>query len=218
MKRKDIKVVLFYAILIAVIFVFLFYAFKSSAAEPPTYDQVVQYFTNEEVTEFVMSPNNVLTMTLKDGTKVTYEVASLSLFHADLGDLITQQMANGTLKGEYKPAGNSSLWLSFLPTIIILVLLVGLFIYYMVSVGNGKGGKMNSFGRARVKTPAPDGKNRVLFRDVAGADEEKEELQEVVEFLKNPAKYSTLGAKIPHGVLLMGPPGTTAPNSIPAVL
>ena len=100
MKRKDIKVVLFYAILIAVIFVFLFYAFKSSAAEPPTYDQVVQYFTNEEVTEFVMSPNNVLTMTLKDGTKVTYEVASLSLFHADLGDLITQQMADGTLKGE----------------------------------------------------------------------------------------------------------------------
>ena len=209
MKRKDIKVVLFYAVLIAVILIFLVYVFKSSAVEPPTYDKVVQYFTNEEVAEFVMSPNNVLTLTLKDGTTVTYKVASLSLFHADLGELITQQMADGIItKGEYKPAGNSSLWLSFLPSIIILVLLIGLFIYYMVSVGNGKGGKMNSFGRARVKTPHPDGKNRVLFRDVAGADEEKEELQEVVEFLKNPAKYSKLGAKIPHGVLLMGPPGT----------
>jgi cell division protease FtsH len=209
MKRKDIKVVLFYAILITVILVFLIYAFKSSAVEPPTYEKVVQYFTNEEVAEFVMSPNNVLTMKLRDGTTVTYKVASLSLFHADLGELITQQMADGTIeKGEYKPAGNSSLWLSFLPSIIILLLLVGLFIYYMVSAGGGKGGKMNSFGRARVKTPAPDGKNRVLFRDVAGADEEKEELEEVVEFLKNPAKYSSLGAKIPHGVLLMGPPGT----------
>ena len=176
MKRKDIKVVLFYAVLIAVILIFLVYVFKSSAVEPPTYDKVVQYFTNEEVAEFVMSPNNVLTLTLKDGTTVTYKVASLSLFHADLGELITQQMADGIItKGEYKPAGNSSLWLSFLPSIIILVLLIGLFIYYMVSVGNGKGGKMNSFGRARVKTPHPDGKNRVLFRDVAGADEEKEE-------------------------------------------
>jgi len=209
MKRKDIKVVLFYAVLIAVILIFLIHVFKSSAVEPPTYDKVVQYFTNEEVAEFEMSPSNVLTLTLKDGTKVTYKVASLSLFHADLGELITQQMADGIItKGEYKPAGNSSLWLSLLPTIIVLLLFVGLFIYYMVSVGNGKGGKMNSFGRAKVKTPPPDGKNRVLFRDVAGADEEKEELQEVVEFLKNPAKYSSLGAKIPHGVLLMGPPGT----------
>ena len=209
MKRKDIKVVLFYAVLIAVILIFLIHVFKSSAVEPPTYDKVVQYFTNEEVAEFEMSPSNVLTLTLKDGTKVTYKVASLSLFHADLGELITQQMADGIItKGEYKPAGNSSLWLSLLPTIIVLLLFVGLFIYYMVSVGNGQGGKMNSFGRAKVKTPPPDGKNRVLFRDVAGADEEKEELQEVVEFLKNPAKYSSLGAKIPHGVLLMGPPGT----------
>ena len=129
MKRKDIKVVLFYAILITVILVFLIYAFKSSAVEPPTYEKVVQYFTNEEVAEFVMSPNNVLTMKLRDGTTVTYKVASLSLFHADLGELITQQMADGTIeKGEYKPAGNSSLWLSFLPSIIILLLLVGLFI------------------------------------------------------------------------------------------
>ena len=109
MKRKDIKVVLFYAVLIAVILVFLVYVFKSSAVEPPTYDKVVQYFTNEEVAEFEMSPSNVLTLTLKDGTKVTYKVASLSLFHADLGELITQQMADGIItKGEYKPAGNSS--------------------------------------------------------------------------------------------------------------
>ncbi|MBQ7397277.1 MAG: ATP-dependent zinc metalloprotease FtsH, partial [Clostridia bacterium] len=104
---------------------------------------------------------------------------------------------------------NSSIWLSILPSLILSLLLIGAIIYYFVSMSkNGGAGKANSFGRARVKTPSPDDKNRVLFRDVAGADEEKEELQEVVEFLKNPAKFSTLGAKIPHGVLLVGPPGT----------
>ncbi len=209
MKRKDIKVILIYGLLIAAIVFFLAYMFKNSAAEPPGYSDVVQYFTNEEVTEFVLSDNNILTLTLKDGSKLSYEIASLSLFHADLGELITQQMAAGTLKGEYEPPSNSSVWLSLLPSLILTLLLVGAIIYYFVSVNkNGGAGKANSFGRAKVKTPNPDDKNRVLFRDVAGADEEKEELQEVVEFLKNPAKYSKLGAKIPHGVLLVGPPGT----------
>ncbi|MBO5270514.1 MAG: AAA family ATPase, partial [Clostridia bacterium] len=73
--------------------------------------------------------------------------------------------------------------------------------------GGGAGGRMNNFGKARVKTPQND-KSKVLFRDVAGADEEKAELQEVVQFLKDPSKFIKLGAKIPHGVLLVGPPGT----------
>ena len=77
----------------------------------------------------------------------------------------------------------------------------------MMNQANGKGGKLNSFGKARVKTPVSD-KNKVLFSDVAGADEEKAELQEIVDFLKAPEKFTALGAKIPHGVLLVGPPGT----------
>ncbi len=211
MKRKDLKVILIYAVMIIAIVFFLSHMFQNSAAKPATYDQVVQYFSKGEVAEFVLSNDNILTLTLNDeaGTKVTYEVASLSLFHADLGELITQQMAAGTLKGEYEPAGNSSIWLSLLPSIIIFVLLIGAVIYYVVSANkHGGAGKMGGFGKAKTKTPLPDDKNRVRFTDVAGADEEKEELQEVVEFLKNPAKYSKLGAKIPHGVLLVGPPGT----------
>ncbi len=209
MKRKDLKVILIYAIMIILIVFFLSRMFQNSAAEPITYDKVVQYFMDREVSEFVLSNNNILTMTLKDGRQVSYEIASLSLFHADLGQLITAQMGAGTLKGEYEPAGSSSVWLSMLPSIIIFVLLIGAIIYYVVSVNkHGGAGKMGGFGKAKAKTPLPDDKNRVLFRDVAGADEEKEELQEVVEFLKNPAKYSKLGAKIPHGVLLVGPPGT----------
>ena len=211
MKRKDLKVILIYAVMIIAIVFFLSRMFQNSAAKPATYDQVVQYFSKGEVAEFVLGNDNVLTLTLNDEakTKVTYEVASLSLFHADLGELITQQMADGTLKGEYEPAGNSSIWLSLLPSIIIFVLLIGAVIYYVVSVNkHGGAGKMGGFGKAKAKTPLPDDKNRVRFTDVAGADEEKEELQEVVEFLKNPVKYSKLGAKIPHGVLLVGPPGT----------
>ena len=95
--------------------------------------------------------------------------------------------------------------LEFLPYIILMLLLVGFFVY-MVRQTSGRGGKMNSFARAHAKTG--NQKNPVKFSDVAGADEEKEELAEIVEFLRDPGKYTHLGARIPHGVLLVGPPGT----------
>ena len=217
MKRKDIKTLLLYVVIIVIIAVILAPMFDGvGSQEIPQYDDVVKYFTDGEVTEFFISVDNILTMKLKNGNEVVYQIASLELFHRDLGELITQQMAQGSLKGEYEP-NTTSLFATFLPLIIIGVIIVGLFIWYFASgaanagTGNGKGGpggRMNSFGRARVKTPSPDEKDRVLFRDVAGADEEKEELAEMVEFLKNPAKFTKLGAKIPHGVLLVGPPGT----------
>ena len=217
MKRKDIKTLLLYVVIIVIIAVILAPMFDGvGSQEIPQYDDVVKYFTDGEVTEFFISVDNILTMKLKNGDEVVYQIASLELFHRDLGELITQQMAQGSLKGEYEP-NTTSLFATFLPLIIIGVIIVGLFIWYFASgaanagTGNGKGGpggRMNSFGRARVKTPSPDEKDRVLFRDVAGADEEKEELAEMVEFLKNPAKFTKLGAKIPHGVLLVGPPGT----------
>ena len=97
-------------------------------------------------------------------------------------------------------------WLTIIPYIILLGGFVFLMIFVMKQTGTG--GKANSFSKSRAKIVAMDDKKRVLFSDVAGADEEKEELKEVVEFLKDPAKFSRLGAKIPHGVLLMGPPGT----------
>ncbi len=215
MKRKDLKVVLIYVLLIAAIVFFLSRMFQNNTTEVPTYDDIVLYFVNGEVEEFNMSQNNILTMKLEDGREISYKVANLSIFHADLGDIIIEQIASGELKGEYEPPTSLPWWLSLLPYILLIVLVIGAWVYYMHSMSSGKGnmgggmgGRMNSFGKARVKTPSPDDKNRVLFSDVAGADEEKEELQEVVEFLKNPAKYSKLGAKIPHGVLLVGPPGT----------
>ena len=168
--KKSIKQILFYVVLIAIVIIVCVMLFAKNDAAGMKYSDVVEAFKTGQVESFTMGNDNVLNITFKDGSAIaedfgsqnkdgkftaSYKVVSLSLFHADLGELITQQMADGTIeKGEYKPAGNSSLWLSFLPSIIILLLLVGLFIYYMVSAGGGKGGKMNSFGRARVKTPA----------------------------------------------------------------
>ena len=210
MKRKDLKVVLIYAILIIAIIFFLSRMFQSSQSEDiPTYDDIVRYFTAGEVAEFELSNSNILKFKLDNGEELAYEIANVSIFYSDLGEVIRDQMAAGELKGEYEPPMEYPWWLSLIPYLIVIALVIGLCVF-MMNAANGKGGagRMNSFGKARVKTPLPDDKNRVSFADVAGADEEKEELEEIVEFLKNPAKYSTLGAKIPHGVLLVGPPGT----------
>ena len=111
---------------------------------------------------------------------------------------------------ENKPANNFPWWVSILPAVILVVALIALYYFAMKKMMNGGGpggAKMSGFGKAHVKMPTDD-KNKVTFRDVAGADEEKEELVEIVDYLKAPTKFARLGARIPHGVLLMGPPGT----------
>ena len=103
------------------------------------------------------------------------------------------------------PAGQTSIWVSMLPMLIITVVVMGAFYYFVYAQGGG--GKAMNVGRAKVKDQADQGR-KATFADVAGADEEKEELAEIVEFLKNQQRFNTLGARIPHGVLLVGPPGT----------
>ncbi len=206
--KNNLKIIIFYILLIGVIVFTVSKLLDTTTEKPLTYDQVVQYFTEEQVAEFTIDESNLLTVKLNDGTIKSYHLRSLDLFHRDLGDLITEQMANHTLKGEYEPPTSVPWWVSLLPYVIVIILFIALWVY-MVNQAGGKGkGGLNSFGKAKVRTAAQSGKDKVTFENVAGADEEKAELQEIVEFLKSPSKFSALGAKIPHGVLLVGPPGT----------
>ena len=233
-KRSFLKELLFYVVILGIIIVVLSTLFSGSKDEKLTYEDVLRLVKAEAVGEIVVSPNNELYLKLRDsaqlaelaeaqadeaqkswllglkgGMEYTYQLRSFELFHADLGDEIEDQVAAGIVTNyEPQPPKQIPAWVSFLPYILILVVMI---VIYVVSFRqmNGKGGnKFSSFGKARVKTPSPNDKNRVLFSDVAGADEEKAELEEIVEFLKDPAKFTKLGAKIPHGVLLVGPPGT----------
>ncbi len=211
--KNNFKIILFYVVLIAVIVFAVSQVFRTADAKIEKledYSQVVEYFQKGSVKGFVVSDKNYITLTLQDETKAGYQLSNLNIFYNDLGELILQQKAEGILtEYNYVPAKNYSWWMSLLPYIIIAVIFIVFWFFIMnQAVGKGGGaGKINSFGKARVKMASAD-KKKVLFSDVAGADEEKEELKEVVEFLKDPKKYTKLGAKIPHGVLLMGPPGT----------
>ena len=187
---------------------------RMDQSRDPTYGQVRTLFEQERVQSFSLEGNN-LTLEVRgegDATSILhYEVANLYIFYNDLHELIDQQRASGVLVDcDYKPGIESSWWFGLLPYLII-ILVVGAFWYMMylrqANANSGGGPGPSRFGHARTRTLADQGK-KVTFNDVAGADEEKEELQEIVEFLRDPQKFIALGARIPKGVLLVGPPGT----------
>ncbi len=143
----------------------------------------------------------------KDGTEFTSYVPTLFLFSGRLGDKLADKADEIEIIGE--PIPKTPLWIQALPTIGMLVLLGVLWYVFMKQSQGGGTGKAMSFGKSRARMVKDDDPNKkITFADVAGLDEEKEELSEIVDFLKNPAKFVRLGARIPKGVLLVGPPGT----------
>ena len=141
------------------------------------------------------------------------DISASRLTYIDKLSVEQAQAGNGVgILNSYdiRPANSFPWWVSLLPGVIIVIVLIALYYFAMKKMMNGGGpggAKMGGFGKAHVKLPTDD-KNKITFRDVAGADEEKEELVEIVDYLKAPTKFARLGARIPHGVLLMGPPGT----------
>ena len=180
------------------------------------YYQIIQYFDKDQVSEFTL---NLTSGTLKyklkgDDTKWQYKVPNVSVFVDDVNETVREHNKNAKsdddmIKYELISGSSTSWFVNLLPTIIMGVLLVILLVIMMRRM-NTMGGDMNktlNFGKINAKKQQ-DQKSKTTFEQVAGADEEKEELSEMVDFLKCPEKFSTLGARIPKGVLLVGPPGT----------
>ncbi len=206
MKRSS-KSIIFYLLLIAAILVATVIMLGGSEPDQTIYSDLTELFQTEQVKEFKVDGKNNVIIETHEGKQIKYGLRDFSVFYNDFHDLILQQKKDGIIeKYDYNQVETLPWWVSMLPSILLMGMLVFVTIFMMRSV-NGGGGKIASFGKARAKMGA-DEKRKVTFRDVAGADEEKEELREVVEFLKNPDKYEKLGARIPHGVLLVGPPGT----------
>ena len=211
MKKKNHKLALFYILLMVAIVAGLWFMIGNSKNEEKiVYSDLVKLFTEEKVKSFEVDEKDNIVITLHEEGKapIKYKLRDFGIFYNDFSELINQQVADGIIeKFEYTPHKGTPWWVSFLPTFAIIILVVIFFVVFMSMQSKGAGGKVGGFGRAKVKVNT-DEKRKVLFSDVAGADEEKEELEEIVDFLRAPLKYTRLGAKIPHGVLLVGPPGT----------
>ena len=207
--KKNYKLAIFYTVLTVGIILSLWLMFRSiNTADSIVYSDLVEMFTNKEVKSFEVDKNNRVVIAKKDGKVVQYQLRDFSIFYYDFSDMIKEQVADGTIeKYEYEPLAVTPWWAKALPTVAVMVVIALLWFYMMNQAAGGKGSKIASFGKSRAKLGS-DEKRKVYFKDVAGADEEKEELTEIVDFLRTPAKYTKLGARIPHGVLLVGPPGT----------
>ena len=205
--RKTIPLIL-YLVVLAVVFTWVSGIFNQSANTVP-YSEVMNLFHQEQVKSFTVQ-GDVLTMRLHNPylgeTTVTTNLADPEGFREDMKDLFQSQADSGILVSyDFLSAQESSPFDLVLP--LLIVGLVLLFVWAMMMGRMNSANPMQNFGKARTVLGIPDSQ-KVTFDDVAGADEEKAELQEVVDFLRNPEKFTAIGARIPHGMLLVGPPGT----------
>jgi len=207
MKSSNLRIIIFYLVLIIGIIIIAGYFFDQNKPEKVTYGEIIEYFYTKQVTDCVIDENNEMKLTLTNGTQVTYKLRDLGLFVRDVGDVVIDSLADGTMQSyDVLPPPTIAWWVGVIPYFIVIVILIAVWVFFM-NQATGRSGKISSFGKARTK-PVSDDKKKVFFADLAGMDEEKEELREVVDYLKNPLRFVELGARIPRGVLLVGPPGT----------
>ena len=208
MERRRFGVTGLLLVVLVVIFVGYLSGNMRRSGDIP-YSQMRAMFTEEKVQSFIVNGER-LTASLRDGTTATCELYSFEAFYDDLNDLVVQQNKAGIIEAYDYYADHSTNWVQVLLPYVLGVLGFILLLNLMgrMSAGGGAANdKMARFGEARTQS-LPTGSKKVTFKDVAGADEEKEELEEIVQFLRDPEKYTALGAHIPKGVLLVGPPGT----------
>ena len=201
---------LIYVLVLLILFAVVTQLFSLGGGDELPYSQVLSYFESGSVRSFTLSADGALSMKVTEGGEektVATHIGDVEQFHADLDETIKAQHAGGILESyDYPPAAQKIDWLTILPYLILGLGLVYLIVMFISRSGGGQN-SMGKFTRANARVGSGNGKI-VTFADVAGADEEKEELREVVEFLKEPDRFTRLGARIPKGILLVGPPGT----------
>lgn len=214
--KKNLKGIGFYLILFALLIgiVYMFTSFQSNTAQK-SYADLIKAIKNEQVTELTVTDTKAVAVLKKDksadpnapATVIQSEIPSAIVFDHHVGDDILSQVENGTLKYNVQHDTGTPWWFSLIPLLGTVLLIVIVWVIFMRQSQGGGGGKMMSFGKSKARVNTSSTK-KVTFGDVAGADEEKAELEEIVDFLKKPAKFVEIGARIPKGVLLVGPPGT----------
>ena len=214
MNKNFKNVLLFIGIPIVFIISILAVSQLSKSTVETKYYEIVDMIKSNEISEYQLNlySGELIYTKREDGKKYRYTVAEPSIFYNDVSEAVSKinDENAGTdkiIKYDYKSGGQTAWIMNLLPTLIIIAVMVLFWVFIMKRMNATMGtDKTMGFGKAKVRKD--DGRKKTTFADVAGADEEKEEMAEIVDFLKDPKKYNELGAKIPKGVLLVGPPGT----------
>ncbi len=222
---KNWKSILIYLLIPVLLVVSIMFLANQQSKTETKYSEIVSMFENGEIAEFTLdlSSGNLSYKTFKDVEKdkdkakvQQYSVPNVSLFLDDIEEDIDNfnndaKNKDNKIVYDYKKGVSNNLFISMLPTVLMFVVIVGLAVFAfrrMSKEMNNETNRTLGFGRIKAKNLTDDEERKTTFADVAGCDEEKEELVELVDFLKDPDKFTQLGARIPKGVLLVGPPGT----------
>ncbi|MDE6102652.1 MAG: ATP-dependent zinc metalloprotease FtsH, partial [Ruminococcus sp.] len=198
-----------FIVLLAIFCIYFVSTRLSGTTDKNDYTNVISHFDNYEVSYYKLDlGTGELTYQLRgEETKKKYDVPNVSIFLDDTEDYrqnYNKKYPDEPLKQDYIKITDRTWLYSLIP--VVLTIILGIAILYFMMKQSGGGGKYSSFGKANLKNQASA--RKATFKDVAGAEEEKQELEEIVDFLKHPNKYKEIGAKVPKGVLLLGPPGT----------